>query len=174
MKKIILNRGRGGYGWGMKAVYAILHRKGYQFKTMASVYPKPGQEEQIEISKEEYFRIIDELANHNSECGPDNVYVSCVFLKDDKDVFWGQYSINREDPDAIAVLEELGPEFCSSGYSYLEIAEYDEDLFIADVIDSEGFEDLVLRARLTEERIRECSSVDEIVDLLRRMDLLLG
>ena len=80
----------------------------------------------------------------------------------------------REDPVAISVLEEYGSEWCSSDFAELEIAEYDETLFLPNVDECDGLESLELIPKLTEERIRSCRDVNEIVDLLRRTKVLLS
>jgi hypothetical protein len=86
-------------------------------------------------------------------------------------VEYHQYSIGREDPIAISTLERWGSKLCSGSHAELKIAEYDEDLFIANIDDYDGFESLDLIPRLTESRIRACKDVDEIVDLLRKMNV---
>lgn len=79
--------------------------------------------------------------------------------------------VDRDDPIAIAVLEEKGPEFCSGKSADLVIEEYDDDKFIAHIDEYDGLESLKLIPKLSEKRIRECSSVDEIVALLDDLGL---
>ena len=77
----------------------------------------------------------------------------------------------RSDPDAIRLLEEKGSKYCSGGFANLEIEEYDEDLWIPEVDEYDGFESLKLVPRLSESRIRNCRSFDEVIELLRRLNL---
>lgn len=80
--------------------------------------------------------------------------------------------IDREDPVGIAVLEEKGPDFCSGWSADLVVEEYDDENFVVFVDDEDGLEFLRRTPRITEKRIRACHSVEEIIDLLRRFNLL--
>ena len=80
--------------------------------------------------------------------------------------------IDREDPVAIQVLEDMGSEFCSSVSAKLYIEEYDADDFIPSVDEYDGLESLELTPRVTEERIRSCGNIDEVVKLLRRLHVI--
>lgn len=80
----------------------------------------------------------------------------------------------RDDPVAIAVLEQYGSKWCSAGFANLAIEQYDEDLFIPEIEEYDGSETLKLIPRVTESRIRACNSVDEIVDFLRRTNVLIA
>ena len=80
----------------------------------------------------------------------------------------------REDQVAIAVLEEYGSEWCSSKFAKLDIATYNEEDYIADIDEYDGAESLKLIPRITESRIRNCRNVDEIVDLLGRLNVLVS
>ena len=82
------------------------------------------------------------------------------------------YNLNREDPVAIQVLEDMGSKFCSSDFSELYIEEYDADDFIPSVNEYDGMESLELTPRVTEERIRACRSIDEVVEFLRRLKVI--
>lgn len=82
------------------------------------------------------------------------------------------YNLDREDPVAIQVLEDMGSKFCSSNFSELYIEEYDADDFIPSVDEYDGMESLELTPRVTEERIRACRSIDEVIELLRRLKVI--
>lgn len=82
------------------------------------------------------------------------------------------YNLDREDPVAIQVLEEKGSKFCSSEFSELFIEEYDENDFIPSIDEYDGMESLELTPRVTEARIRACRSIDEVVELLRRLKVV--
>lgn len=73
----------------------------------------------------------------------------------------------REDADAIALLEKKGSKYCSGFCAKLYIQEYDPELWIPDIHEYDGSESLDLTPRLTEEQIRACKSMDEVVDLLK-------
>lgn len=82
------------------------------------------------------------------------------------------YDIDREDPVAIQVLEEMGSKFCSDGFAKLYIQEYDADDFIPNIDEYDGMETLELTPRVTEKRIRSCRNIDEVVELLRRLKVI--
>lgn len=82
------------------------------------------------------------------------------------------YDIDREDPVAIQVLEEKGSKFCSSAFAKLYIKEYDADDFIPNIDEYDGMETLELTPRVTEERIRACRNINEVVELLRRLKVI--
>lgn len=172
MKKVILNGCYGGYSWSIRGVYTILKKKDIPVKFMATVYPKPGESEDIELTKGEFFRIERNLNDGNSECGPNGWYVSDLYLEDNDSNCYHGHSISRTDPVAIEVLESLGSEYCSTNYSELYVDEYDEDLFDWGINEYDGIESLKLISKLSEERIRNCKSVDEIVDLLRKTNVI--
>ena len=74
----------------------------------------------------------------------------------------------RMDPGAVAMLEEMGSEFCSGDYARLEIEEFDDDLFIPMINEYDGSESLELSPNLSEARIRACKDMDAVIDLLRK------
>ena len=96
--------------------------------------------------------------------GNGGMYVNGLF-------FWGG-NICRTDSVAIALLEEKGSEFCSGPYSSLKIAEYDDEYFEYDIDEYNGIETLKLIHLLSEDRIRSCSSMDEVVELLRKCNVI--
>jgi len=176
MKSIILNNCYGGYSWSLKGVREVLKRKGIKFRYMAVVYPEPGRPEKIEIT-ESQFQYILEHRDKTRYCGPDGLYVSEVYFEGENDPDkdspyyrgWNKYSIDREDPDAIAVFEEFGPVFCSGEHAKLYLDEYDDEDWVADIDEYDGMETLDLQPRLTEKRVRACKNIDEVVELLRRL-----
>ncbi len=82
--------------------------------------------------------------------------------------------IERDDPEAIKLLEEKGSEYCSGVYSKLVIQEYDEKDYIANIDEYDGVESLHLIPRITEARIRECGNIDEVVALLSRLKVFVN
>ena len=172
MKKVILNGCYGGYSWSIKGVWAIIRKKDLPVKFMAIVYPKPGEPEGVELSESEFFRIVKSLEDGNSKCGPNGWYVSDLYFLDNDGNYYDGHSVDRTDPVAIEVLESLGQKYCSNSYSELYVDEYDDDLFDWSIDEYDGVEDLKLIPKLNEERIRNCKSVDEIVDLLRKTNVI--
>lgn len=172
MEKVILNGCFGGYSWSIKGVWAIIQKKDIPVKFMATVYPKPGESEDVELSESEFFRIERSLKDGNSDCGPNGWYVSDLYFEDNDGNCYNEHSISRTDPIAIAVLESLGSEYCSTRYSDLYVDEYDDNLFDWDIDEYDGVENLKLIPKLSEERIRNCKSIDEIVDLLRKTNVI--
>jgi len=81
------------------------------------------------------------------------------------------YNLDREDPVAIQVLEDMGSKFCSSNCSELYIEEYNENDFIPSVDECDGMESLELIPRVTEARIRACCNIDEVVEFLRHLNV---
>ena len=81
-------------------------------------------------------------------------------------------NLDREDPVAIQVLEDMGSKFCSSDFSELYVEEYNADDFIPSMDEYDGMESLELTPRVTEERIRACRSINEVVEFLRRLKVI--
>ena len=108
--------------------------------------------------------------------GATNITVDDGFCKEVHGIINGEkvdvYNLDREDPIAIQVLEEKGSKFCSSEFSELFIEEYDENDFIPSVDEYDGMESLELTPRVTEARIRACRSIDEVINLLRRLKVI--
>lgn len=80
--------------------------------------------------------------------------------------------IDREDPVAIQILEEFGSAFCSGLYSQLAIEEYDDSLFRYEIDEYDGVEHLTLFPAMTEDRVRSCGSMDEVINLLSRCGVI--
>ena len=162
MAKIILNGCFGGYGWSKKGILAVLQKKNFKnLKFFATVYPTPGNRKTIQISEQEFLQF-EEHRRTSTGC-----YIGSVYIEDETGKEWSDFDINREDPDAIAVLEERGAKFCSGDYSDLYIEDYDENLFVASIDEYDGVETLRLSPNLSEESIRACKNIDEIVELLK-------
>lgn len=143
MRKIIINRCFGGYYWSNEAILDYIKRKDIEYRI------KPNN----------------------------NIVVKGKYLDNtlyDEDEWYSFYGgmINREDPVAIQLLEEKGSKYCSGRFSELEIEEYDEEDWIPSIDEYDGLESLELTARLTEARIRDCNSIDEVIKLLNRLKLI--
>ena len=86
--------------------------------------------------------------------------------------FFYDGNITRVDPVAIELLEEKGSDFCSGQFSELAIEEYDDQYFDFEIDEYDGIESLRLIPKLSEEQIRSCDSIDEIIELLRKCDVI--
>lgn len=108
--------------------------------------------------------------------GATNITVDDGFCKEVHGIINGEkvdvYNLDREDPVAIQVLEEKGSKFCSSEFSELYIEEYDANDFIPSVDEYDGMESLELTPRVTEARIHACRNINEVVELLRRLKVI--
>ena len=108
--------------------------------------------------------------------GATNITVDGGFCKEVHGIINGEkvdvYNLDREDPIAIQVLEDMGSKFCSSDFSQLYIEEYDANDFIPSVDEYDGMESLELIPRVTETRIHACRNIDEVVELLRRLKVI--
>ena len=158
MAKIILSSD-GFLRWSNRGIVEILRRKGVLDKAKFYQYvrrPDSYRPDTIEISMSEY--IAQKYLPHRYDCK----------IEDEN---WRNGFDERTDPDAIAVLEEKGSEFCSSPNTKLFIEEYDSDLFIA-VIEGDEEDYITLIPNLTEKKVRECNSIDGVVELLRKMGAL--
>ena len=76
------------------------------------------------------------------------------------------YAIDREDPEAIAILESCGSEYCSPEGVKLGIKKYDETRYRPLVRNYDGFEFLDLMPYVSADTLRACGSVDKIIELL--------
>ena len=74
--------------------------------------------------------------------------------------------IDREDPEAIAILEEYGSEFCSGEDAKLEICEYDGTKYRPRIESYDGREIAFFEPCVSVDTIRACGSVDNIIALL--------
>ena len=148
MKKIILNTCFGGYGWSRAAILDYLDRIGatLEFKL------RTGFADYVPSTKEAYLK-----GNYGV-----SVFANGKWI----------HSIDREDPVAIQLLEESGSEYCSGNNANLVIEEYDDALFKPIVDEYDGAESLELYPCIAESRIRECSTMDEVVDLLKQVNIV--
>lgn len=169
MQKIILNGCFGGYDWSDKAILDYLERKGITDIRLVQVEWTQDNQYYIDIPKELF---LDENAH---------TLRKKILVRDDSPWEghdeWEQFSgheIDREDPVAIQLLEEKGSEYCSSEWSKLYIEEYDPEDWIADIDEYDGMESLELIANLTRDKVKKCKSIDEVIRLLERLNLLKG
>lgn len=160
MKEIILNGCFGGYGISVEAQVEYFKRKG-----------KP-------------YYIYEEICKGNSHCGyaryekPTKDYegitvITCVDHGEfsEKYPYEGRFDADREDEILIQVVKDLG-EKANGSCASLYIDEYDDENFIAYVSEYDGSESLELTPVASEKRLKECSSVDEIMDYLESIDIV--
>ena len=145
LKKVILNCRFGGYGWSKPALIDYLTAKGMNITY--TVDDRPATKEQYLASK------------HN-----ENIYGNGKYICN--------WDIDREDPVAIALLEEKGSEYCSGDAAKLCIKEYDDDLWSYAIDEYDGSETLDLRPSIPRERILACNSTQEILNLLDQVGVL--
>jgi hypothetical protein len=154
MAKILINNCYGGYSWSWEGVLKILERKGIHVARYIVEENLPsGDRYKSDVSLNEFLMAPS--------------WRKYVILEDGS-TYNGTHCIDRQDPDAIAVFEEYGSNFCSGSCAILELEEYDENLYIPNVDEYDGLESLELEPNISEERIRACGSIDEVVELLKR------
>jgi hypothetical protein len=163
MTKLILNECFGGYGWSNKATLEYVRRKGLN----ATFHCTKRENDKLvypEITEEQYLAQDDATSK---------TYIYDAHIRvDGKEIT--SHDIARDDPIAIQLLEEFGTEFCSGRYAELYICGYDETKYVAHIDEYDGFESLMLEPIFTEEMVRACSSIDEVVDLIKSLDLFKG
>lgn len=136
MKKIVLNWSPSGYAWSRKGMVEVLKRKGFDISSLEFHEPGP-------------YGVGTVLSTHEA-------FVSRGYKGDAGDYCWkivaggtkyGARSLNRDDQDAISVLEEFGSEFCSGKYAELYVSSYDDMDGLLDwsIDNCDGIENLVLR-----------------------------
>ena len=156
MRKVILNKCFGGYSFSPLFIAKYLERTGAKNVTyQKTVYAKLGEREDIPMTRDQF---VEHSAGFDA--------YACV----DGERFY-DYKIKRDDPVAIAILEELGSKACSGRYAELAIEEYNETKYAARIEEYDGSETLILTRLLTTDMIRACKSIDEVVDLLMEVNV---
>ena len=79
--------------------------------------------------------------------GANSIHVDSGFCPEVHGILNGEmvdvYNIDRENPVAIQVLEDMGSKFCSSNFSKLYIEEYNENDFIPSIDEYDGCESIL-------------------------------
>ena len=104
------------------------------------------------------------------------------FYEDQMPRIWGGLPVwigdkgfhDREDPETIAVIEEFGTSFCAGDYGAPCVETFDDNdgLFMYTIDEYDGWESLEIKPNLTEERIRKCESIDDVIDILYKARVL--
>jgi len=155
MRKVILNKCFGGYSFSPEFIAEYLERTGAKNVTyQKTVYAKLGEREDIPMTRDQF---VEHSAGFDA--------YACVDGErfEDRD-------IERDDPVAVEILEELGSKACSGRYALLGIEKYNETKYAARIEEYDGDETLVLTRLLTPDMIRACKSTDEIIDLLTEVN----
>lgn len=168
MKKVILNTCFGGYGWSKHGVVEVLKRKG--FNELHYFLGSQWDKEPREVDSGRFFdddgwgwfiRVIPGIPYEDAKGGSDEEFDEAY-----ETVYSGN-GFNRDDQDAVWVLENRGSEFCSDGSSRLEVREFDDDLFRFGIDEYDGAESLDLTPNITEDRILACGTLEAVVELLK-------
>lgn len=84
---------------------------------------------------------------------------------------YGKFSFDREDTELIAAIKECGSKFMSDDCSFLEIEEYDDENFTYWIDEYDGVESLMLEPVVSESKLVNCKSVEEIIDYLESLNI---
>lgn len=84
---------------------------------------------------------------------------------------YGKYSFDREDAELIAAIKECGSEYMSASCASLEIEEYDDENFTYWIDEYDGVETLMLDPVVSECKLANCKSVEEIMAYLESLDI---
>ena len=175
MKKVILNRCFGGYGWSKQGVNAVLKKKGCSdlHYFIGSQYTDDARE----VNYAEFLSSDD--WNWFIRTKPGNPNKELDEVEDAEEAFdtiyesvYSDTGFNRDDEEAILVLEELGSKYCSDSHAYLTVEEYDDEYFLWYIDEYDGRESLDLIPNLTEERVLACTTVPEVLELLKKCDVI--
>lgn len=161
MTKLILNGCFGGYGWSNRATLEYARRKGLNV-TFHCTERENDELVHPEITEEQYLAQDDRNIR---------TYIYDAHIRVNGEEFYDRVDIARDDPIAVQLLEERGTEFCSGQHAELYICEYDETKYVADIDEYDGSESLILEPIFTEEMVRSCSSIDEVVNLIKSLNL---
>ena len=154
--KVILNGCYGGYGWSKQGVIEVLKAKGFHnlHFWLRKNWSSGGDDE---VSKQEFL----------------SDKYNWWFVKADEDetsIEW--LGFDREDPEAIKVLEERGSELCSGYHARLYIDSFDDEFYDYTIDEYDGAETLELHPRLHLDQVLKCKSVYEVADLLLKIGVI--
>lgn len=176
-KKIIISTCYGSYGWSHLGILSVLEKKGFSdLHFFIGDYPN-----YMEVDRSEFIFLVKGNDWHicARDVDPNDVYDNATQEEIDDmsdSILFNTYSFlrDREDQDAIAVLEEFGSEYCSSEDARLEVCEFDDcdGLFRCHIEEYDGLESIWLEPHLTESQVLQCSTVNEVLDLMRKVGVV--
>ena len=164
VRKVIVNECFGGYGWSHNGTLEVLKLKG--IKDLRFFLMSWDQNDYKEVSEQEFIA---------AEEGRFLLYETAVQWKicaGDNTEGWTRYSIEREDPEAIAVLEKFGTGFCSGSLSKLCVEKFDDEFYDYSIDNYDGDETLITYPRLTREQVLRCKTVEEVADILQKIGVI--
>lgn len=165
MQKIVLNACFGGYGWSNRAIVDYLKRKGI---TNIRLARDAGLSDYVDIPESLFF---DSTSTYSKTVLVKGRYLNLEYTKPDEWYpFYSGY-IDRKDPIGIQLLEEKGSDYCSGKYAKLVIKEYDEENWVACINEYDGSENLDLKPLVRKSKIRDCKSMEEVIEYLETFDL---
>ncbi len=158
-RKVIINESFGGYGWSHKGALTVLEKRGVSDLRFFIDTNKYGE---IEVTRDEFI-----------SSNPVNMNWRIRIGNTGKKVDW-LYDFGREDANAISALEEFGSEYCSDSFAHLVIEEFDDmdGLFDYYIDEYDGSESIVPYPYVTEDRVLQCATVEECLDLMRKIGVI--
>ena len=123
VQKIVINKCFGGFGLSEEADLALAARKGV---TLYELDESFGSKSYATVPKEEYDRLEKESRKTKD--------FSLI-----NGLFWNCRDCGRDDPDLVAVVEELGVEKASGPYAELKVVEIPDGVDW-EIYESEGVE----------------------------------
>ena len=159
VRKVIINTCFGGYGWSQRGVLEILKLKG--IKDLHFYVMPLNRNDFTEVSEQEFIS--------ESKC---SAYYLWEIGVGGTEKVWTRYNIDREDPEAIAVLERFGSDFCSSSCARLRVEEFDDEFYDFRIDEYDGAENLETFPRLTREQVLRCKTVKEVADILQKIGVI--
>ena len=160
MRKVIINSCFGGYSWSQNGVLEVLKLKGFEDKELRFFIMPWTQNVYKEVSEQEFI------------ASPKGSFLWKICVGNNTEEGWSSYSIEREDPEAIAVLEKFGSDFCSGSLSELCVEKFDDEFYDYSIDNYDGAETLVTYPRLTREQVLRCKTVKEVADILQKIGVI--
>ena len=112
-QKIVINQCCGGYGLSQEAIQAVADRKGMPIYVVDEFMGNPIY---ARVPAEEYDRLHMEYIDSKGTA------------VDMSSVLWDPSDIARDDPDLVAVVEQLGSEKASGMFASLKVVEIPDDV----------------------------------------------
>ena len=168
IRKVIVNKCYGGYSWSKQGAVEVLRRKGFEGLHYWIEDEQTG--DWVDVNQQEFINRDGALPwlwyITTGDLNPDENYLPenaqsilhCCF--------------DREDAEAVAVLEEFGSDVCSGEDAYLKIIEFDDEYFEYDIENHDGFEVFKVSPHLTRDQVLKCNSLAEVADILEKIGVI--